>query len=142
MSVDLDGLPHTIGRYELKGLLGRGGMGRVVRAHDPVLKRDVALKLFEPSSIASEKVAEARFMFHREARATATLRHPSILEIYDYSGPDAEVGYLACELCTGPTLRQVLDQEASCLPTSWPRSATSSPWPWSTPMIEESSTAI
>ena len=116
MSADLPGLPSNIGRYELKGLIGRGGMGRVVRALDPVLKRDVALKLFEPASVAVENLKEARFMFHREARATAALRHPSILEVYDYSGPDAEIGFLACELLCGPTLRHVFEREGALPP--------------------------
>jgi len=104
------GLPPRLGRYEVTGLLGRGGMGRVVRGHDPVLKRDVALKLVEPSAIDASELPELRFLFHREARATAALRHPNIVEVYDYSGPDADVMFLACELIDAPTLRDVLNE--------------------------------
>ncbi len=106
---ELLGLPSTLGRYQLVRLLGQGGMGRVVLGHDPVLRRDVALKLVEPLAVDPEDLPELRFMFHREARATAALRHPNIIEVLDYSGPDAEVLYLACELVVAPTLRDVLD---------------------------------
>lgn len=104
---DLAGLPAEIGRYRVVGLLGRGGMGRVVRAHDPQLQREVAIKLVEAAALDDER--EARFMFHREARAIARLKHPNIIEIYDYSGPEAELPYIACELIDAPTLREVLD---------------------------------
>lgn len=110
MGDGLQGLPGRLGRYELRAVLGTGGMGRVVRAHDAVLKRDVAIKLVETNAIEPEQLAELRYLFHREARAIAALRHPSIVEIYDYSGPDASLPYLACELIEGPTLRDVLEQ--------------------------------
>lgn len=104
----LAGLPTCIGRYEIRAVLGVGGMGRVVRAHDPKLKRDVAIKLVEPLAVEPEDLRELRFMFHREARATAALRHPAIVEVFDYSGPDTELMYLACELIEGPTVAKVL----------------------------------
>ncbi|MCK5687635.1 hypothetical protein KAI87_00125, partial [Myxococcota bacterium] len=107
MTQDLKGLPKTIDRYQLLSLLGVGGMGRVVRAHDPKLKRDVALKLIESTPEDEEKAREVRFFFHREARATAALRHPNIIEIYDYSGPEAELPFIACELIEGETLREL-----------------------------------
>jgi serine/threonine-protein kinase len=84
-------------------------MGRVLRAHDPTLGRDVALKLVETGAVSADSLAEVRYLFHREARATAALHHPGIIEIYDYSGADAELPYLACELCDGPRLRDVLE---------------------------------
>ncbi len=110
---EIQGLPERIGRYEVKGLLGRGGMGRVVRAHDPTLHRDVALKLVEPGAVPPDALAEIRYLFHREARATAQLRHPGIIEIYDYSGPDAELMFIACELVEAPTLRDVLEKRGA-----------------------------
>jgi serine/threonine protein kinase len=109
MSDRLAGLPEYIGRYQLVDVLGVGGMGRVVRGHDPVLKRDVAIKLVEPQAVAPEDLGELRFMFHREARATAGLRHPNIIEVFDYSGPHADLMYLVCELIDGETLRNVLE---------------------------------
>ena len=109
-SKELSGLPPRLGRYELVRVLGRGGMGRVVLGRDPVLHREVALKLVEPSAVEEGDLAELRFMFHREARATAALHHPNIVEVFDYSGPDADVLFLACELIAGSTLRDVLDE--------------------------------
>lgn len=109
MSNGLEGLPASIGRYEVKRLLGRGGMGRVVLGHDPVLRRDVAIKIVEPGAVSLEDLPELRFMFHREARATASLRHPNIVEVFDYSGPEADLMFIACELIDGPTLSDVLE---------------------------------
>lgn len=105
---ELTSLPRTLGRYKLVSLLGRGGMGRVVLGHDPKLKRDVALKLVEPLAIDPEDLNELRFMFHREARAIAKLHHPGIVEIYDYSGPEAALPFIACELVEAPTLADVI----------------------------------
>lgn len=110
MTTGLHALPPEIGRYQLVDLLGRGGMGRIVRAHDPILKRQVALKLVEPAAVAEDDLAELRNMFHREARAMAQLKHPSIIEVYDYSGPEAELLYVACELVEAPTLRDILEE--------------------------------
>lgn len=104
---ELAGLPTQIGRYAVTGLLGQGGMGRVVRARDPQLQRDVAIKLVEAEAL--DEPNEARFMFHREARAIARLTHPNVIEVYEYSGPDAELPYIVCELVEAPTLRDVLE---------------------------------
>src|SRR6516164_1419766 len=72
-----------IGRYEILGSLGAGGMGEVYKAHDNRLQRVIALK-----TLAAEKVADddrkRRFLF--EARAASKLSHPNIVAIYDVSG--------------------------------------------------------
>jgi serine/threonine-protein kinase len=113
MTDDLAGLPATIGRHEVRSLLGRGGMGRVVLARDPVLQREVALKLVELEAGKEEHWSQMRSIFHREARATAALRHPGIVEVYDYSEPEADLLYLTCERLEGPTLRQILDRHGT-----------------------------
>ncbi len=113
MASGLEGLPETIGRYEVRGLLGRGGMGRVIAGHDPVLRRNVAIKLVEPTAVSVEDLAELRFMFHREARATAALRHPNIVEVYDYSGPDEDLVFIAIELIHGETLAEVVTRRGA-----------------------------
>jgi serine/threonine protein kinase len=113
---DLAGLQSQIGRYRVQSLLGCGGMGRIVRGFDPVLSRDVALKLVEAQSIDPADCEELRFMFHREARAIAQLKHPNIIEVFDYSGPDAELPYIACELVEADTLRDILDARGVALP--------------------------
>jgi serine/threonine-protein kinase len=90
-------------KYEVLEEIGHGGMATVYRAHDTVLDRPVALKVMHPHLRAAE---EARRRFHREARSVARLRHPRVLEIYDFSGEGSEEAYIAAELLTGPTLKQ------------------------------------
>jgi serine/threonine protein kinase len=67
------------GRYELTGEVGRGGMGVVYRARDPLLNREVAVKLIPPSLLG----AEAEQRFQREAQVVAQMDHPSIVSIFD-----------------------------------------------------------
>src|ERR671934_209631 len=69
--------------YELLEEIGTGGFGRVYRARDLGLERDVAIKVLHPSLTADAAVRER---FHREAQLAARLRHPSIVSIYDIMG--------------------------------------------------------
>ncbi|MET0284615.1 MAG: serine/threonine-protein kinase [Polyangiales bacterium] len=96
----------TIERYELTNEIGHGGMATVYRARDTRLDRWVAVKVMHPHLRGTE---QARARFSREARAVAKLRHPAILEIYDYSGNESDNAYIATELLTGPTLRAYVD---------------------------------
>lgn len=96
-----------IDRYEITNEIGHGGMATVYRARDTRLDRWVAVKVMHPHLRGTE---QARARFAREARAVARLRHPAILEIYDYSGHDSENAYIATELLSGPTLRDFFDQ--------------------------------
>jgi serine/threonine-protein kinase len=93
---------RILGRYELVEMVGSGGMAAVYRARDTALDREVAVKLLHPHLASA---AESRARFAREARAVARLAHPSILEIYDYSGDGAPEAYLVTEFVRGPTLR-------------------------------------
>ena len=81
-----------LGPYQILSLLGSGGMGRVYKAFDPRLPREIAIK------VAAERFSER---FHREVRAIATLNHPNICTIHDV-GPD----YLVMESVDGETLRE------------------------------------
>jgi len=92
-------------KYELLDELGHGGMATVYRARDTRLDRMVALKVLHPHLRAAP---EARTRFTREARSVARLKHPNILEIYDYSGEDSDESYIAAELLTGPTLEGLI----------------------------------
>ena len=89
-----------LGAYEIVGLLGAGGMGEVYRAHDPRLRRDVALKILPPVFTAdADRVAR----FEREARLLASLNHPHIGAIYGVEdGGDGPA--LVLELVEGETL--------------------------------------
>lgn len=98
--------PAQLDRYELVDELGQGGMSVVFRARDKQLGRDVAVKLLHDFLARQE---DARKRFHREAVAVARLRHPGIVEIYDYSGVDVEEAFIVCELIEGQTLRQFVD---------------------------------
>ena len=97
--------PNTrLGRYELRSLLGAGGMGEVYRAHDPTLSRDVAIKVL-PSACSADP--ERLLRFEREARAAGALNHPNIHSIYDVQTHDG-APYIVSELLEGETLRELL----------------------------------
>jgi serine/threonine protein kinase len=68
-----------LGRFEILGALGAGGMGEVYRARDPQLQRDVAIKVL-PLEFSSDPVRQRRF--EQEARAAGGLNHPNILAVY------------------------------------------------------------
>jgi serine/threonine-protein kinase len=104
-----------LGRYEILGDLGAGGMGEVYRARDTTLDRDVAIKVL-PEGMAQDADRSSRF--EREARAVARLAHPNILEIWDY-GTDDGVSYAVAELLEGETVRDRLSRG----PLEWSRAA-------------------
>jgi serine/threonine protein kinase len=91
--------------YEVLGLLGAGGMGEVYRARDPVLKREVAIKVLPPF-IAQDP--DRLWRFEQEAQAAAALNHPNILAVYRF-GTFEGAPYLVSELLVGETLRQHLN---------------------------------
>jgi hypothetical protein len=94
-----------IGRYEILGLLGRGGMGVVYEARDPALDRGVALKVLRPDA----GLAGGSERLLREARALARLAHPHVVTVYDVGEDVADDGgrrvFVAMELVRGATLR-------------------------------------
>ena len=90
--------------YEVVGLLGAGGMGEVYRARDPLLKREVAIKVL-PSFVSQDPDRLRRF--EQEAQAAAALNHPNILAVYQF-GVFQGAPYLVSELLEGSTLRQLL----------------------------------
>ena len=94
----------TLGGYRLNALLGAGGMGEVYRAHDPKLRRDVAIKVL-PEAFTSHADRLARF--EREARVLAALNHPNICAIYGFEHADG-IRLLVLELVEGETLAEIL----------------------------------
>jgi eukaryotic-like serine/threonine-protein kinase len=92
-------------RYELGDVLGEGGMGRVVAAHDRVLQRDVAVKLLTSAPDAASK---ARFL--REARDSARLRHPNAVTVFDTGEHDGRP-FIVMELVRGTTLAELVERE-------------------------------
>ena len=97
--------PTKIGRYEILGELGRGAMGRVYRAFDPNIGRQLAIKTI-PLNPADEELG---WRFRREAQAAGVLSHPNIVTIYD-AGADEGFLYIAMELVNGETLQQILSR--------------------------------
>jgi eukaryotic-like serine/threonine-protein kinase len=99
MSVDIG---SRLGRYEIRSLIGKGGMGVVYCAHDTELNRDVAVKVL--AADVSED-AERLSRFRQEAQALARLNHPNIVSILDV-GSDAGSFFVVSELLEGQTLHE------------------------------------
>lgn len=97
----------TIGPYRVEGELARGGMGIVLKAHDPLLGRPVAIKLLGPGAFREK---EARRRFLQEARALARVDHPNIVPIYGV-GRHADQIYIATQFVAGETLLAYLRRE-------------------------------
>jgi len=101
-----------LGRYEIRSLLGAGGMGEVYLAQDTSLNRRVALKVL-PAELASNQDRMRRFK--QEATAAASLNHPNIAHIYEI-GEDAGSNFIAMEYVDGPTLREKIHEDQEELP--------------------------
>jgi Protein kinase domain len=97
---------HTLGRYEILAELGRGTMGIVYKARDPLIERHVAVKTLR-TDFPPEEHAEVRERFLREARSAGRLSHPAIVVIHDV-GESAGTAYIAMELLHGESLKAAL----------------------------------
>jgi serine/threonine-protein kinase len=104
-------LPVEIGRYQIVRLHGQGAMGRVLLAHDPVLDRDVAVKLLRDDLTIPDDQRQALLdRMRQEARAAARVSHPNIVALHDM-GEDADLGlYLVFEYLPGSTLKERLER--------------------------------
>ncbi len=100
VALQLGEAEQRIGRFELRGEIGRGGCGIVFRAYDATLDRDVALKIPLPEALVSN---ELRDRFLREARAAGSLDHPNVVPIYEV-GEVGAVCYLASAYVEGPSM--------------------------------------
>ena len=99
--------PSRIGKYEIVRLLGKGGMGVVYQAHDPLLDREVAIKVMLPT-IAEDPELTQRF--EREARAVARLMHPSVVTLFDLGYHTDGSPYIVMELLRGRDLVDLMRQ--------------------------------
>ena len=96
-----------VGRYEIQRRLGRGGMGTVYAAHDSILGRLVAIKVF-----ASDlDISDARERFVREARSAAALAHPNIVAVHDFGDHESQP-YIVMEYIKGETLAELIRRKA------------------------------
>ncbi|HVN41468.1 MAG TPA: serine/threonine-protein kinase, partial [Steroidobacteraceae bacterium] len=108
-------LPARLGRYKIFEEIGKGAMGVVYRALDPMINREVALKAIPlAAEFEGDELREARTKFFREAEMAGRLSHPHIVTIYD-AGEDGGTAYIAMELLRG---RHLVDftQPARLLP--------------------------
>src|SRR5262245_1675265 len=103
-------VPQRLGCFEIRAVLGEGAFGRVYRAFDTELEREVAIKVPHPDGMTPS--FRARFL--REARATAQIRHPNVCEIYTW-GTEGDLPYIVMHLVAGPTLAMLLDRLRSPL---------------------------
>jgi len=103
MTQDLIG--KHLGKYRIVARLGRGGMAEVYKAFQPSLDRYVAVKVLH-SFMAEEKDFLARF--RREAKNVAALRHPNIVQVFDFDVEDEQY-YMVMEFLDGPTLKSRLE---------------------------------
>jgi serine/threonine protein kinase len=96
---------QSLGKYRILEPLGRGGMAQVYKAYHPQLDRYVAVKI-----LRSDLVEEEEFLarFRREARAVAALRHPNIVQIFDFDVQN-DLYYMVMELLEGDTLKAYLN---------------------------------
>src|SRR4029453_15156277 len=105
------------GRYELGGVLGRGGMAEVHMGRDVRLGRNVAVKTLR-ADLAADPTFQARF--RREAQSAASLNHPAIVSVYDTGEePDStgqSIPYIVMEYVEGRTLREILREGRKVLP--------------------------
>jgi WD40 repeat protein len=104
--------PARLGRFEVVRELGRGGCGIVFLARDPVLNREVALKVPRPDALLTP---DLRQRFLREARAAAGLDHPNVVPVYE-AGEDGVICYIASAYCPGLTLREWLKARREPVP--------------------------
>ncbi|MCB1887054.1 MAG: serine/threonine protein kinase [Rhodocyclaceae bacterium] len=101
-------MPRRLGKYEIVGILGRGGMGTVYRGFDPAIERTVALKTIRNDQLDAG-VEDAIARFRNEARAAGRLTHPAIVGVYEY-GEDQDVSFIAMEYVEGFGLKEYLSQ--------------------------------
>ena len=104
-----------VGRYQINETLGVGAYSRVVRAHDPLIDRSVAIKLFSPQLAR----AENRHHFLREARVVGKLSHPAIIIVHDMGIEESsQTPYLVMELVEGQALEKIIAKGSIPFPTA------------------------
>jgi len=107
---------RKLGRYEIVGELGKGAMGVVYCARDPLLDRTVAIKTIN-MELAQDEMKEYEARFYQEAKAAGGLNHPNIVIIYDI-GKSGNIAYMAMELLQGKELKTLMSK-ATALPVAY-----------------------
>jgi tRNA A-37 threonylcarbamoyl transferase component Bud32 len=98
-----------LGKYEIRGTLGKGAMGTVYDGYDAVIDRRVAIKTISLPDPSDSEAQEELARFRREAQAAGRLTHPNIVAVYDY-GEDGQVAFIVMEYAPGTELKKILDK--------------------------------
>lgn len=100
---------RQLGRFKVTGVLGIGGMGVVLKAHDPSIERDIAIKVL-PTELSTNEVALGRFL--SEAKSAGKLNHPNTVTIYEISQEDS-THFLVMEIVAGGSAEDHLEKQGS-----------------------------
>lgn len=104
-----------VGRYQVHETLGVGAYSRVVRGHDPLIDRSVAIKLFSPQLARGD----ARTRFIREARVVGKLSHPAIISVHDMGIEEStQTPYMVMEMVEGQSLEKIVSKGSIPYPTA------------------------
>ncbi|HET6268094.1 MAG TPA: protein kinase, partial [Acidobacteriota bacterium] len=103
-------IPNKLGRYQIIRELGRGAMGVVYKAHDPIIEREVAIKAIHLAFPVSSDDRQVYFhRFYREAKAAGKLNHPNIVTIYDVDeDKETSTPFIVMEYLEGTTLQEIV----------------------------------
>ena len=96
-----------LGRYEIKGVLGKGAMGLVYDGVDPTLNRRVAIKTILTKNLDEATAKQYTMRFKREVRAVAKVNHPNIVQVYDF-GTEGDLAYIVMEYISGKELKDYM----------------------------------
>jgi predicted Ser/Thr protein kinase len=105
-------MEEKLGKYLIRGILGKGAMGTVYDALDPVIDRRVAIKTLTLPDADDAEAQDELARFKREAQAAGRLAHPNIVGVFDY-GETATVAYIVMEFVDGLSLKGLLDKKDS-----------------------------
>jgi serine/threonine-protein kinase len=98
----------SLGRYQIRGVLGKGAMGLVYDGLDPGLNRRVAIKTILTRKLDAEAARMVTVRFEREVRAVARLNHPNIVQVYDF-GAEGDLAFIVMEFIQGKELKDRFD---------------------------------
>src|SRR2546423_314909 len=100
----------SLGRYEVRGVLGKGAMGVVYDGYDAKLKRRVAIKTILTRNLDEATAKHYSMRFQREVRAVARINHPNIVQVYDF-GQEGDLAFIVMEYIQGKELKDAFDKK-------------------------------
>jgi tRNA A-37 threonylcarbamoyl transferase component Bud32 len=98
-----------LGKYEIRGILGKGAMGTVYDGYDAIIDRRVAIKTLRLPDHSDADAQDDLARFRREAQAAGRLSHPNVVGVYDY-GEDGTIAFIVMEYAPGTELKKILDK--------------------------------